>query len=108
MRGGEYVTAQWCDGTIEDVSSAGSYDTTGSKRRKLGLGWLWIKYDDGSFGWLLANRPSFYKAKKPGGWRFDDDDDDDADDADEDSDGVDDDDLVDADDDDDDDCMSDN
>ena len=68
--GGEYVTSRWCPGTITDVSTESSVDESGGKRRKLGLGWLFIEYDDGAGGWLLATRPSFYRAAKPGGWRF--------------------------------------
>ena len=88
--GGVYVRNAWCGGVIKDVSTASSVDTTGAKRRKLGLGHIWVEYDDGTGSWLLATRPTFYNANKPGGWRlvkeeelrgeeekYDDDDDDD-------------------------------
>ena len=68
--GGEYVTKQWCAGTIKDVSATSTFDTSGPKRRKLGLGHIWVVYDDGTVGWLLATRPTFYKGNKPGAWRF--------------------------------------
>ena len=55
---------------IKDVSTASSVDKSGSKRRKLGLGHIWIEYDDGAGAWLLATRPTFYDADKLGGWRL--------------------------------------
>ena len=100
--GGVYKTNRWCAGTIKDFSDGSTIDPASSRRKKLGMGWLWIVYDDGTGGWLLATRPTFYKANKPGGWRLvksDDDMGDDSDNEDEDepeSDAVSDADLVDA------------
>ena len=68
--GGVYKTNQWCAGTIKGISDASTVDATAAKRKKLGMGWLWIEYADGTGGWLLATRPIFYKAKKPGGGRL--------------------------------------
>ena len=103
--GGSYVVNQWCAGTIKDVSTTTSVDTSAGKRRKLGLGHIWIEFDDNTGGWLLASRPTFFRGNKPGAWRFEEDADADMDEDDEgnESDGVDDDGLVDASSDDDDD-----
>ena len=76
-----------------DVSVASTVDKSGTKRRMLGLGHIWIVYDDGTGGWLLATRPTFFNTAKPGSWRFElEADDADADDM---SDGIDDDELED-------------
>ena len=109
--GGVYKTNQWCAGTIRGISDANTVDMTAAKRKKLGMGWLWIEYKDGTGGWLLATRPTFYKANKPGGWHLvkrdgemDDSDDEVAGDEEDDEEcSVDEEELVDADDDDDDD-----
>ena len=93
-RGGGQVTCnRWFPGEIKQVSTSG----TREGRKKLGLGWIYVAHDDGTKNWLLATRPTFYNAEKPGAWRFEPADDDDDGDDDED-DGVRDDDLVDADD----------
>ena len=94
--GGVYIRNEWCAGVIEDVSVASTVDTTGPKRRKLGLGHIWVAYDDGTGGWLLATRPTFFNTAKPGSWRFEMEDDDGCEADDEEmSDGVCDDDLED-------------
>ena len=87
------------------MSTTTSVDTSAGKRRKLGLGHIWIEFDDNTGGWLLASRPTFFRGNKPGAWRFEEDADADMDEDDEgnESDGVDDDGLVDASSDDDDD-----
>ena len=86
-RGGGQVTCnRWFLGEIKQVSTSG----TREGRKKLGLGWIYVAHDDGTKNWLLATRPTFYNANKPGGWRlvkeeelsgeeekYDDDDDDD-------------------------------
>ena len=95
--GGEYQLTCWCPGTITRVSAADTKDG----RRALGLDWIYVQYDDGESSWLLASRPSFFNARKPGAWRFlkrdgGDDDDDGADDNDDE--GLAEADLVDADD----------
>ena len=56
-----------------------------------------MSYDDGDGGWLLANRPSFFNAHKPGAWRFEGAADADDDDDDDDDEEIDEDELVDAD-----------
>ena len=85
--GSVYRRNVWCAGEIKDVSVEGTYDTTGTKRRKLGTGWVWIEYDDKTAGWLLATRPTFFNAVKPGGWRFEPEEEEDDDDDDDDNDG---------------------
>ena len=60
----------WCPGVIEKVSTA----STRIRSTRPGPGWLLIKFDDCTHDWLLANRPSFWRAKKPGAWRFENDD----------------------------------
>ena len=70
--GGQYVTTRWCPGMITRISTA----TTRSNGKLLGLGWIFVLYDDGESDWLLATRPSFFNKKlKPGAWRFEHDDD---------------------------------
>ena len=64
--GGEVVRTCWCPGTITRMSDAGSRDG----RRKLGLGWAFVEYDDGESSWLLASRPTFFNANKAGARRF--------------------------------------
>ena len=64
--GGEFTTTCWCPGTITRISDEG----TKEGRRNLGLGWIYVEYDDNETGWLLATRPSFFNARKPGAWRF--------------------------------------
>ena len=91
--GGQVTCNRWFPGEIKQVSTSG----TREGRKKLGLGWIYVAHDDGTKNWLLATRPTFYNAEKPGAWRFEPADDDDDGDDDED-DGVRDDDLVDADD----------
>ena len=54
-----------CPGKITRVSDA----TTTIRRKKIGLGWAFIEYTDGSEDWQLL-RPAFYKAKRAGGWRL--------------------------------------
>ena len=82
--GGVLVQTYWCPGRITRVRS----DSRG--------GWIYVEYDNGSSGWLLASRPSFWMAEKAGAWRFEVTEDADGD-ADDEGDG--DHDLVDADDD---------
>ena len=84
--GGEYTGTFWCPGEIARVSTARSRDG----RRHLGIGHIYVKYDDGAQAWLLASRPNFFNASKPGAWRFErDDDGDDEDDEEGDDDLVD-------------------
>ena len=98
----DHVANFRCPGVIKRISAAGTKDG----RRKLGVGHVYIHYNDKTKGWLQANRPTFYdNMSKAGGWRLvgndaqmDDDDDDDDDDND--GDGAIDGDPVDADDDD--------
>lgn len=56
--GGALVDVFWCPGRIARVKT----DSRG--------GWIYVEYDDGSSGWLLASRPSFWMGKKAGAWRF--------------------------------------
>lgn len=56
--GGQHTGVFWCPGRIARVKS----DSRG--------GWIFVEYDDNSSGWLLASRPSFWNATKPGAWRF--------------------------------------
>ena len=58
--------AYWMPGVIEKTSTANSKDG----RRILGLGWIFVNYDDGFAGWLKADRPTFFNGTKPGSWRF--------------------------------------
>jgi len=51
---------------IETVSDANSTDG----RRKLGVGWIDVGYDDDFSGWLEAVRPTFYNGTKPASLRF--------------------------------------
>ena len=37
--------------------------------KKLGLGWVWVEYDDKEKDWLLL-RPSYYRTARPGSWRL--------------------------------------
>ena len=57
----------WCPGTIAAVSTG---ETTGEDGKALGTGWIFVKYDDNSSGWLLATRPAFWNATKAGAWRW--------------------------------------
>ena len=53
-----------CPGVIRRLSTANTKDG----RRKLGLGHVWVEYDDGTKGWLQVNRPTFFNSYKTGGW----------------------------------------
>ena len=65
-RGKKEVTENfWCPGTIESVSD----ESTVLGRKKLGCGWVFVNYRDGEADWQLL-RPTFFNAKKPGGWRI--------------------------------------
>ena len=80
----DHVANFRCPGVIKRISAPDTKDG----RRKLGVGHVYIHYDDKTKGWLQANRPTFYNnMSKAGGWRLvgpdvrmDDDDDDDDDD----------------------------
>ena len=65
--GGEVTKVFWCPGTIAAVSTV---ETTGEDGKTLGTGWIFVKYDDKSSGWLLATRPTFWNATKAGAWRW--------------------------------------
>ena len=67
--GSSLTRSYWCPGVIDKVSTA----TTTFNGMKLGLGNVHIKFDEGRPEWLLANRPSFWRATKPGGWCFEED-----------------------------------
>ena len=54
-----------CPGTIESASD----ESTVLGRKKLGCGWVLVNYRDGETDWQLL-RPTFFNAKKPGGWRI--------------------------------------
>ena len=78
----DYVANFRCPGVIKRISAPDTKDG----RRKLGVGHVYIHYDELTKGWLQANnRPTFYNnMSKAGGWRLvgpdvrmDDDDDDD-------------------------------
>ena len=81
----DHVANFRCPGVIKRISAAGTKDG----RRKLGVGHVYIHYNDKTKGWLQANRPTFYNnMSKAGGWQLvgndaqmDDDDDDDDDGA---------------------------
>ena len=61
-----YPGCYWMPGIIEAVSDENSKDG----RKTLGLGWIFVSYDDGFSGWLRANRPTFFNGSKPASWRF--------------------------------------
>ena len=54
-----------CPGTIERVSD----EKTMLRRKKLGLGWVYIMFADKSEDWQLL-RPTFHNANRAGGWRI--------------------------------------
>ena len=55
----------WCPGTIERLSD----ESTVLGREKLGCGWVFVNYRGGEADWQLF-RPTFFNAKKPGGWQI--------------------------------------
>ena len=65
--GAKVTNVFWCPGTIAAVSTV---ETTGEDGKTLGTGWIFVKYDDKSSGWLLATRPTFWNATKAGAWRW--------------------------------------
>jgi len=67
--GSSLTRSYWCPGVIDKVSTA----PTTFAGKKLGLGNVHIKFDEGRPEWLLANRTSFWRATKPGGWCFEED-----------------------------------
>ena len=57
-----------CPGTITQISD----ENTMIKRKKIGPGWVFIEYKDGSEDWQLL-RPTFHNTKRAGSWRLIDD-----------------------------------
>ena len=75
--GGHLVRLEWCPGVIIEFSPAVEEGTKKKKAKAIAV----IKYTDGTDGTLAVNRPTFWNAKKAGGWRIhveDDEDDDDS------------------------------
>ena len=65
--GGKYTDVFWCPGLITQVSDEG---TVVQGHGVVGMGWVWVEYDDGSKGWLIASRRGFFGASKAGSWMF--------------------------------------
>ena len=80
LAGGRQATGLfWCPGVIEALSD----ETTRVDNKKVGMGWIFIVYDDGDKGWSLASDRWRWDSSKAGCFRFegtDDDDDDEEDD----------------------------
>ena len=72
--GGKYTDLFWCPGKITDVSDE---TTRIAGHGVVGMGWIWVEYDDGSKGWIIASRRGFFGASRAGAWMFEPDDDDD-------------------------------
>ena len=77
--GGKYTDLFWCPGKITDVSDE---NTRIAGHGVVGMGWIWVEYDDGSKGWIIASRRGFFGASRAGAWMFEPDDDDDDDEED--------------------------
>ena len=54
-----------CPGKIARLSD----EKTTLHRKKIGLGWAYINFTDGSDDWQLL-RPSFFEKHRAGGWRI--------------------------------------
>ena len=54
-----------CPGKITRVSD----ETTKVRRKKIGLGWAFIEYEDKTEDWQLL-RPAFHRQNRAGGWRL--------------------------------------
>ena len=46
-----------------------SDEKTTLQRKKIGLGWAYINFTDGTDDWQLL-RPTFFEKKRAGGWRI--------------------------------------
>lgn len=65
-RGKSKITGLFgCPGKIARVSD----EKTTPQRKKIGLGWAYINFTDGSDDWQLL-RPNFFEKHRPGGWRI--------------------------------------
>ena len=63
--GGNYTDLFSCPGIITDISGE---DTEVEGHGKVGMGWIFVEYDDGEKGWIIASRSGFFGTSRAGAW----------------------------------------